>query len=464
MGFIEDIGNAVNTVVTGITDSFKSNPIGTVVEVAKAINPSPVSHVVNTVSNVTRNIVTGNSGNSGNSGNTSKPNSSYTNAVYSDTPRDKASSNTSITGRHTINLDPGKPGAEPLTLRKDVSNYKYNLDDVEISYYSMGGGGQPTITLRNKVTGEKHGFAAGTRLDNYFTDDGTVKTQSYYDPNSPDYHKSDPTWYGFYIKQMGEKIFDNPISSQVGYVYDAMSGEPQEYIRDYEVEPITAGIGTGKTDKTETNRETYKDLKEDLVEKKIVDKVSNREPEETKKDEPTNKENQQIKTPTVQNRELEVVKDKTEEKPIQKPTTSNTVTNPVIVQQVTPQQDNRDVVQQFFDNRDAVYNSAPSIESVGYLALDCVAPTDAVNVVSKLTSGRGGELTAEDWIWAGLDVLSLVTIPFTLGGSVAIKAGAKGVAKAAVKGAKMARVPATAGYVGQFGMAGYALAGGEIQE
>jgi hypothetical protein len=72
----------------------------------------------------------------------------------------------------------------------------------------------------------------------------------------------------------------------------------------------------------------------------------------------------------------------------------------------------------------------------GAAAADVLLPLDAVNVGNKLLTGRGGELTAEDYLWAGIDAISLAAAPFTFGASYAAARAAKA-AKVAAKTSKM---------------------------
>jgi len=73
---------------------------------------------------------------------------------------------------------------------------------------------------------------------------------------------------------------------------------------------------------------------------------------------------------------------------------------------------------------------------VATAAVDMLLPLDAVDVANKLATGRGGEVTAEDWLYAAIDTLGVAGSVFTLGGSYAasraLKAGLKG-GKVAIK-------------------------------
>lgn len=75
----------------------------------------------------------------------------------------------------------------------------------------------------------------------------------------------------------------------------------------------------------------------------------------------------------------------------------------------------------------------------GAAAADVLLPLDAVNVGNKLLTGRGGELTAEDYLWAGIDAISLAAAPFTFGASYAAARAARAAkaAKVAAKTSKM---------------------------
>lgn len=71
------------------------------------------------------------------------------------------------------------------------------------------------------------------------------------------------------------------------------------------------------------------------------------------------------------------------------------------------------------------------------VAADVLLPLDAANVASKWSSGRADELTADDYLWAGVDALGIVAAPFTLGGSYAATRALKG-GKVALKTVKAA--------------------------
>lgn len=85
----------------------------------------------------------------------------------------------------------------------------------------------------------------------------------------------------------------------------------------------------------------------------------------------------------------------------------------------------------------------------GATAADVMLPMDAANVANKLATGRGGELTAEDYLWAGVDAIGLAAAPFTLGASYAVTRAAKG-AKVAAKGAKAVKTVEGVGEMGKF--------------
>lgn len=76
-------------------------------------------------------------------------------------------------------------------------------------------------------------------------------------------------------------------------------------------------------------------------------------------------------------------------------------------------------------------------------AFDMLLPLDAVDVANKLATGRGDELTSEDYLFAAIDTLGVAGAVFTLGGSYAasraLKAALKG-GKVAIKGNVIGRV------------------------
>lgn len=76
-------------------------------------------------------------------------------------------------------------------------------------------------------------------------------------------------------------------------------------------------------------------------------------------------------------------------------------------------------------------------------AFDILLPLDAVDVANKLATGRGDELTSEDYLFAAIDTLGVAGSVFTLGGSYAasraLKAALKG-GKVAIKGNVIGRV------------------------
>jgi len=76
-------------------------------------------------------------------------------------------------------------------------------------------------------------------------------------------------------------------------------------------------------------------------------------------------------------------------------------------------------------------------------AFDMLLPLDAVDVINKLATGRGDELTSEDYLFAAIDTLGVAGSVFTLGGSYAasraLKAALKG-GKVAIKGNVIGRV------------------------
>ena len=71
---------------------------------------------------------------------------------------------------------------------------------------------------------------------------------------------------------------------------------------------------------------------------------------------------------------------------------------------------------------------------VATAAVDMLLPMDAVDVANKLATGRGDELTGEDYLFAAIDTLGVAGSVFTLGGSYA----ASRALKAALKGGKVA--------------------------
>jgi hypothetical protein len=73
-----------------------------------------------------------------------------------------------------------------------------------------------------------------------------------------------------------------------------------------------------------------------------------------------------------------------------------------------------------------------AVKAGSAMAVDVIAPLDAMNVANKMATGRGGELTAEDWGWAALDV-GLLALGAVTGGLGYV--GGKGL-KAALKGGK----------------------------
>ncbi len=85
----------------------------------------------------------------------------------------------------------------------------------------------------------------------------------------------------------------------------------------------------------------------------------------------------------------------------------------------------------------------------GATAADVMLPMDVVNVGNKLLTGRGGELTGEDYLWAGVDAIGLAASPFTLGASYAVTRAVKG-AKVAAKGAKAVKTVEGVGEMGKF--------------
>ncbi len=92
----------------------------------------------------------------------------------------------------------------------------------------------------------------------------------------------------------------------------------------------------------------------------------------------------------------------------------------------------------------------------GAAAADILLPMDGVNVANKLLTGRGDELTTEDYAWAALDAITLAAAPFTLGGSYAlgralkagkVAGGIAGAGKAAGAAADIGKVAGSAGAI-----------------
>jgi len=81
------------------------------------------------------------------------------------------------------------------------------------------------------------------------------------------------------------------------------------------------------------------------------------------------------------------------------------------------------------------------------MAADVLLPMDAVNVTNKILSGRGNELTTEDYAYAALDTVGLLGSVFTFGGSYALTRALKAskLSKLATTGAKMGKLKAIKG-------------------
>ena len=85
----------------------------------------------------------------------------------------------------------------------------------------------------------------------------------------------------------------------------------------------------------------------------------------------------------------------------------------------------------------------------GATAVDMMLPVDAANVANKLATGRGGELTGEDYLWAGVDTIGIAAAPFTLGASYALSRGLKGL-KVGLKGVKATKTVEGVADMGKF--------------
>lgn len=64
-------------------------------------------------------------------------------------------------------------------------------------------------------------------------------------------------------------------------------------------------------------------------------------------------------------------------------------------------------------------------EIAGAAAADILLPLDLANVTNKALTGRMDEITGEDAVWAAVDAVSLLAIPFTGGASYALARAAK---------------------------------------
>ena len=95
------------------------------------------------------------------------------------------------------------------------------------------------------------------------------------------------------------------------------------------------------------------------------------------------------------------------------------------------------------DKRDEMYAGEP-IEKVAAIGSDILMPLDLMNVVNKTATGRGGDLTTEDYIGAGIDAASIALGALSGGvGYVALKSvktGVKGVTKVVPKISKISKV------------------------
>ena len=76
------------------------------------------------------------------------------------------------------------------------------------------------------------------------------------------------------------------------------------------------------------------------------------------------------------------------------------------------------------------------------MAVDVIAPLDLMNAVNKVATGRGDELTAEDWGWAALDA-GLLVLGVATGGLGYV--GGKGLKTALKTGKNAAKVADAAG-------------------
>ena len=105
--------------------------------------------------------------------------------------------------------------------------------------------------------------------------------------------------------------------------------------------------------------------------------------------------------------------------------------------------------------RDNLYNSDNIAANIGGLAVDVIAPIDLLDVSNLWFTGRGDQITGEKLLWAGLDALALAAVPFSFGGSLALRAGVKGVAKSLkVTGRAVGTVTKPVSFGGQLGVGG----------
>jgi hypothetical protein len=105
--------------------------------------------------------------------------------------------------------------------------------------------------------------------------------------------------------------------------------------------------------------------------------------------------------------------------------------------------------------RDNLYKSDNIAANIGGLAVDVVAPVDLIDVTNLWMTGRGDQITGEKLLWAGLDALALVAVPFSFGGSLALRAGVKGVAKSLkTTGKVVGTVTKPVSFGGQLGVGG----------
>lgn len=98
------------------------------------------------------------------------------------------------------------------------------------------------------------------------------------------------------------------------------------------------------------------------------------------------------------------------------------------------------------DKRDEMYAGEP-VEKVAAIGSDILMPLDLMNVVNKTATGRGGDLTTDDYIGAGIDAASIALGALSGGvGYVALKSvktgvkGVKGVTKMVPKISKISKV------------------------
>ncbi|HJK80517.1 MAG TPA: hypothetical protein O0Y06_06410 [Methanocorpusculum sp.] len=95
------------------------------------------------------------------------------------------------------------------------------------------------------------------------------------------------------------------------------------------------------------------------------------------------------------------------------------------------------------DKRDEMYAGEP-VEKVAAIGSDVLIPLDLMNVVNKTVTGRGEQLTTEDYVGAAIDTASIILGVFTGGvgyvGLKAAKTGVKGVTKMVPKISKNSKL------------------------